>query len=80
MAVDHICRAFEVQAVFQPGESLTVTHEQLKDFDWSAELSGELSFPAQVEVLRSGWKARDDVFVLPKVRVRQPARNTPPST
>jgi len=67
MALDHFCRTFEVQAVWQPGESRTVTHEQIKDFDWSADPSGEISFPAEVEILRSGWKAGDEVFVLPAV-------------
>jgi len=75
MAVDHLCRAFDVQAVYKPGESLTVMQEQVKDFDWSADHSGELNFPAQVEVLRSGWKGGDAIFVLPKVRVSQPANN-----
>jgi hypothetical protein len=67
MAVDHFCRTFEVQAVYQPGESRTVTQEQFKDFDWSADPSGEISFPAEVEVQRSGWMAGDEVFVLPRV-------------
>jgi hypothetical protein len=70
MAFDHVCRAFEVQAVYQPGASLTVTEEQLKDFDWSADHSAELNFTAHVEILRSGWKAGEKVFVLPRVRVR----------
>jgi hypothetical protein len=74
MAFDRVCRTFEVQAVYQPGESLEVTHEQVKDFDWSADCSGELSFPAQVEILRSGWKAGNDVFVLPRAVQRD--RNT----
>lgn len=73
IAFDHICRAFEVQAVYQPGESLTVTQEQFKDFDWSADRSAEFIFPADVEILQSGWKAGADVFVLPRVRLRQPA-------
>jgi hypothetical protein len=75
MAVDRICRSFEAQAVYQPGESLTVTQEQVKDFDWSADCSGELTFPAQVEILRSGWRAGDTVLVLPKAVRRD--RSTP---
>jgi hypothetical protein len=67
MAVNAICHAFEVQPLYQPGESLTVTQKQVQDFDWSADHFGELSIPAQVEIVRSGWKAGDAVFVLPKV-------------
>jgi hypothetical protein len=72
MALDHVCRRFEVQAVYQPGESLAVMQEQVKDFDWSADRFGEVNFPAEVEILQSGWKAGDVVFVLPRVRRRLP--------
>ena len=68
MAIDHFCRAFEIQAFHQPGESLTVTQEQANDFNWSADSLGSKTFPTQVEILRSGWKAGDAVFVLPRVR------------
>lgn len=71
MAVDHFCRTFEIHPVYQPGAALTVIHEHAKDFDWSADGSRQLHFPAEVEVLRSGWRAGDAVFVLPRVRVRQ---------
>jgi hypothetical protein len=71
MALDHLCRAFGVQAVYQPGESLTVAQAQLKDFDWSADTSGGSDFPVEVEVLQSGWRAGDAVLVLPKVTARQ---------
>src|SRR5437763_15708874 len=57
MVLDHLCHTFDVQAVYQPGEGITVTHEQLKEFDWSADRLGERTFPAEVEVVRSGWKA-----------------------
>jgi hypothetical protein len=63
MVIDHLCRVFEVQAVHQIGESLTVTHEQVKDFDWSADSSGEFNFPVQVEILRCGWKVGETVLV-----------------
>jgi hypothetical protein len=75
MAIDHICRTFEVEAVYLPGESLTVMHEHFKDFDWSTDHSGELYFPADVEILRSGWKAGDIVFVLPRA-VRRDRRTS----
>jgi hypothetical protein len=80
MAVDHFCRTFEIHPVHQPGESLTVTNEHAKNFDWSADRSSQLDFPAQVEILRSGWKSGDAVFVLPRVRVRQPAQKDATST
>jgi hypothetical protein len=73
MAIDHLCRAFEVQAVYQPGELLTVTEDQRMDFDWSADFSGERHFPVQVEVIRSGWKAGETVLVPPRVGVRHSA-------
>jgi hypothetical protein len=76
MAVDHISRAFDIQAVRQPGESLTVSQEQINDFDWSANGAGNINFPTQVEILRSGWKAGDSVFVLPRVRVAVRKDNT----
>ncbi len=71
IAIDRICRTFEVQAVYQPGESLAVTQEQVKDFDWSVDPTVELNFPVQVEILQSGWKTGDAAFVLPRVRVGQ---------
>jgi hypothetical protein len=66
MAVDHICRTFEVQPMYQIGESLTVMNDQNTDFDWSADRCGKFTFPADVEILRSGWKAGDAVLVLPR--------------
>lgn len=72
LMLDRICRAFEVQAVYQPGETLTVTEQQTKDFDWSADQTNESTFPDHVAVLRSGWKVGETVFVLPRaVRLDQ---------
>jgi hypothetical protein len=80
MVCDHFCRAFEVQAVYVPGELLTVPEEHLKNFDWSADYSRERHFPAEVEILQSGWRAGDAVLVLPRVRVCQPVSESNTST
>lgn len=70
LAIDRICREFEVQPVFEEGQSFLVTEQQQEDFDWSAESETEITFPTNVTILRSGWKTGDDIFVLPKVRVK----------
>jgi hypothetical protein len=80
MAVYHICRTFEVLPVYQPGESLTITQEQAKDFDWSADTSRDVTFPAYAEILRSGWKAGDTVLAVPRVGVCQAGACTMAST
>lgn len=72
MALDHLCRAFEFQPVYQPGDSLTIKEEQLRDFDWSSDYFDQLTFPAAVVIQRSGWQNRDNVFVQPSVVRRSP--------
>jgi hypothetical protein len=72
MVIDRICRSFEVEAVYQPGQCLTLTQDQIKDLDWSADRSAEIGFPVKVKVIRSGWKAGDVLIVLPRVKVCQP--------
>jgi hypothetical protein len=67
LAVNQLCRTFEVQPVHQPGDSLTVAEHQRAAFDWSADVPGEYAFPVRVAVLRSGWKAAADVLVKPRV-------------
>jgi hypothetical protein len=73
----HLCRAFEVEPVHQPGDLLTLTEERFTDFDWSADPSEDNAFPVTVEILQSGWKTQDRVFVLPKVRVIRAASEIP---
>jgi len=67
MTLDHLCRAFEVEPVYRPGELLTVTRERMKEFDWSAAPAGDLNLPVEVRILQSGWKTAGATFVLPRV-------------
>lgn len=72
LALDRLCRAFGVVAVCQPGEFVTVLEEEFENFDWSADRTPARTFPILAEVIRSGWKAGESAFVLPKVRTRPP--------
>lgn len=44
-----------------------MTEEQQAAFDWSADTSGDRTFPMAVTVLRSGWRVGADVLVKPKI-------------
>ncbi len=71
MALDRICRTFEIEAVHRPGDCLAITEQQAKKFEWSGD-DVDAAWPARAEVLRSGWKCGSEVFVLPKVRIIPP--------
>jgi hypothetical protein len=66
-AVSEIARTFNVQAIHQPGEVITVAEEAQMAFDWAADTISDRTFPFRATVLRSGWRCDSEVLVRPKL-------------
>ena len=67
LAVSQVARAFGVQALHRPGETVTVQSGQQRRYDWSADPDAARAFPARATVLQSGWKCGGQVWVKPKL-------------
>ncbi len=67
IAVSQLARTFEVQAIHQPGDVVTVQESQLTEYDWSADLPGPRTFPLSAKVVRCGWKCGSETLVKPRL-------------
>lgn len=67
LAVSQLARTFEVQAIHQPGDVVPVQENQLTEYDWSADLPGQRTFPLTAKIIRCGWKCGSEVLVKPKL-------------